>query len=154
MRFGIKEKQCTTPDAFREAAQKLTRLRIDGVDVDPNAVAVDVTADSANSRARFEMEIGCAALHHELHQAGVDIQASDLAAFVEKDLGEHPQDALSGYLEIVRGIHAVESRQGRWRLFARSEPAVILKWSIGRAERVVSSDDRLAIHGVAIQIIG
>jgi hypothetical protein len=143
----------TAPNAFREAAQKLTRLRIDGVDVNPNEVAVDLTADIVSSASRFEIEIGCAALHHELQQAGVEIELGELAAFVQKDLGEHPQEALSGYLGIVRGVLGIESPKRRWRLFAKSEPAVMLKWSIVRAERVVPGDERIAIHGVANRIV-
>ena len=144
----------TASKPFREGAQKLTRLRIDGVDVNPNEVTIEAAADIASSASYFEIEIGCAALHHELQQAGVKIPLSELAAFVQKDLAEHPQEALSGYLGIVRGIRYVGLPKRRWRLFTKSEPAAMLKWSIGRAGRVVSSDERLVICGVANRIGG
>jgi hypothetical protein len=144
----------TTRGAFLEKGQKLTRLRIDGVDVNPSEVAINATSDNAGTPSLFELEIGCAALLHELQQAGVEIKLSELSAFVQKDLRNHPQQALSGYLGIARGILVSESPKRRWSLFAKSEPAVIPKWLIVRAERVVSSDEQLAIHGVAYRIVG
>jgi hypothetical protein len=129
------------------------RLRIDGVDVDPSEVGINVTADTVGTPSLFELEIGCAALLHELQQTGVEIKLPELSAFVQKDLRNYPQQALSGYLGIARGILGSGSPKRRWILFAKSEPAVIHKWLIVRAERVVSSDEQLTIHGVASRIV-
>ena len=143
----------TKLNAFREEAQKLTRLRIDGVDVNPDEVKVDVTAHLANSVSHFRIEIGCVALFRELQQAGVQILLTELSEFVQKDLDAHPQEALSGYLRIVRGIVGFESPKKRWRLSAKSEPAAMLRWSVGRAEQVISDGDRLTILGGANRIV-
>jgi hypothetical protein len=138
-----------TPNGFGERAQQLTRLLIDGVDVNPKEVAVDVADQTGNATSRFVMEFSSIALLHDLQEAGVQIELTDLASFVQKDVNEHPHDALSGYLEIMRAALRSRPPKKTWRLFAPPEPVVEVKWSIVSAERVVQSDAQLMIHGVA-----
>ena len=129
----------------------MTRLRVDDVDVDPMEVAVDVSGQAGNAASRFVMEFSSVALLHDLQEAGVQIEAAELASFVQNDVTEHPHKALSAYLVIMRAALR-NSTSKRWGLFSPPEPILRFKWSIVSVERVVQSDEQLVIHGVVMRL--
>ena len=137
-------------NSFRELARSLTRLRIGGVEVDPNEVTIRLGAgESADSAFPLEIEISGAALHHELREAGIDLALDDLKDFVKHDLEANPQKAMAGYLGIVKGILRNDAPRRVWRLFVKARPRVEPKWLIVRIEQVVALQDRLVLRGVA-----
>ena len=136
---------------FRELARQLTRLRVDGVDVNPNEVAVDVSASvDGCSASQFEMEISSVALQHELQQAGIVDELNELADFVCKDVAAQPQPALAGYLEIVRAVMGVEpQRRPWWKVFAKTVDAGMPEWTLVRVVEIVTLENKLVMRGLA-----
>jgi len=139
----------TTSDPFGDAARKLTRLCIDGVEVNPREVSVDLSLTTDRLAARFGMEISSRVLLHELSEAGVQLESNGLEAFVRNDLSAHPKEAINGYLRIVQGIVCPPRRKRFFGLLSVPEPPVA--WIIVQIEKVASKENRIFLSGIAIQ---
>lgn len=136
-------------DAFRENVRRISRLRIEGTDVNPKEVMIGGNPDAGGHAVRLDIELSSVALHHELSEAGVSVEPADLEEFVRNDLKEHPQEALTGYLRIAQGILNPGKPKRFLGLFGKKEPHLAAKWSIIRIEKVATLGDRIVLSGVA-----
>lgn len=136
-------------DVFFDQARERTKLRIDGIDVNPMEISVDVESGAfEGTPSQFEMEMDVVSLLHELTEAEIAVETDRISEFVEKDLAMHPQEALSAYLGIIQGILCTKSARSWRNLFSKSEPTSV-KWRLIRVEKVLLVGERLAIHGRA-----
>jgi hypothetical protein len=137
-------------DEFRATAQRLTHVKIDGKDVDTREIEVNL--DAAGNLHSFEMAISRVALHHELQQAGLAIDASAIESFVSADIRDHPSEALSGYLRITQGIHASPQPKSLFRLFSRRPTEAVKRWRLKVVDQVIVSSDAVVFRGVAAEV--
>lgn len=135
----------------RNKARQFTRIRIDNIDVNPSEVSVDVAARIGDGLGlKFEIEIYRPALCHELQQSGALVEPEDLPAFVARDLFNHPQEALQGYLSVVQGIFHIETKKRIWwKFFSKTELRPPPKWTLTKVENVIDSREKITLVGVA-----
>lgn len=138
--------------AARERATKDTCLLVGGHAVDPWLVGVHFTSKTP-SVDPVELHLGLPILIFELHQSGVDVGPDNILAFVSDNLNRHMDEALSGYLTIVRYVVNPPPRRKSLSWFARmfTKPPnwtpPQLKWKWTALADVCISNQAIVIKG-------
>ncbi|SKB09797.1 hypothetical protein SAMN02745166_05184 [Prosthecobacter debontii] len=123
-------------------------FRVDGEVVDPNSVDIAVRFNDKTKCSTFRLAINKELLFFELEQAGVSLAFADLAAFVEGDIRENGNIALSGYLGIAQSLVRKKEKNPLISFFKRAVHTT--RWAIIKFDSVSVDDLNLILNGKII----
>ncbi len=104
-------------------------ITVSGIDVGPDRVVCGGVADS--NTVPIRVRIPASLIHHELVQAGSEVDILEVGTFVEADVRSRPEAAMRAYLAIVQGSRRARATWGRrfWnRLRQRPETEPTWVW--------------------------
>lgn len=133
-------------NAFLQRAQQSTRILIDGTEVDPKEIGIDLTPYEGTTH-EIEIHISKEVLAHELSEVGESVDISSLEKYVKRDIESTPFDAIFGYLGIAQSILNKPEKSKTLGLFFKRRANNCVRWTIVRIALVKMDNESLILRG-------